>query len=49
VPVLSNDNEETLAARVLAVEHQLYPQAVRAIAEGRVNVIGEKVFITSAA
>jgi phosphoribosylglycinamide formyltransferase 1 len=49
VPVLEGDTEETLAARVLEVEHQIYPQAVRAIAEGRVNVIGEKVLITSAA
>jgi phosphoribosylglycinamide formyltransferase-1 len=30
VPVLPNDTEHTLAARVLAVEHQIYPQAVRA-------------------
>jgi phosphoribosylglycinamide formyltransferase 1 len=29
VPVLPNDTEHTLAARVLAVEHQIYPQAVR--------------------
>jgi phosphoribosylglycinamide formyltransferase-1 len=30
VPVLPNDTEHTLAVRVLAVEHQIYPQAVRA-------------------
>jgi phosphoribosylglycinamide formyltransferase 1 len=29
VPVLADDDEQTLAARVLAREHQLYPQAVR--------------------
>lgn len=33
VPVLDGDTEETLAARVLEVEHQLYPQALRLIAE----------------
>ena len=29
VPVMPNDSPETLAARVRAVEHQIYPQAVR--------------------
>lgn len=35
VPVERNDTAETLAARVLAAEHRIYPQAVRLIAEGR--------------
>ena len=35
VPVEANDTPETLAARVLAAEHQIYPQAVRLIAEDR--------------
>jgi phosphoribosylglycinamide formyltransferase-1 len=34
VPVLEGDTEETLAARVLEVEHRIYPQALRALAEG---------------
>ena len=38
VPVLSGDDEVRLAARVLAQEHRIYPQAVRWIAEGRVVV-----------
>ena len=37
VPVLAGDTEETLAARVLAVEHRIYPQAVRWFAEGRIE------------
>ncbi len=37
VPVLAGDTEEALAERVLEVEHQLYPQALRAVAEGRVT------------
>ncbi len=45
VPVQTNDTEETLAARVLEAEHIVYPEAVRLIAEGRVNVHQEKVFI----
>src|SRR5579864_8974968 len=35
VPVLEGDTEETLAQRVLEVEHRIYPQALRALAEGR--------------
>jgi phosphoribosylglycinamide formyltransferase-1 len=35
VPVFPGDTPETLAARVLEVEHILYPRALRAVAEGR--------------
>ena len=35
VPVLDDDNEDSLAARVLAQEHRIYPQAVRWFVEGR--------------
>ncbi len=38
VPVLAADDEDTLAARVLAAEHRIYPQAIRWICEGRVNL-----------
>ena len=38
VPVCDGDTEEALAARVLAVEHRIYPQALRALAEGRVRL-----------
>jgi phosphoribosylglycinamide formyltransferase-1 len=38
VPVLSGDTEATLAARVLDVEHRIYPQALRLVAEGRVTI-----------
>ncbi len=41
VPVLEGDTEESLAERVLAVEHRLYPQALRLVAEGRVGVAAE--------
>lgn len=37
VPVLADDTEESLAARVLAVEHRIYPQAVRWLAEDRIE------------
>ena len=38
VPVQDGDTEETLAARVLEVEHRIYPQALRLVAEGRVTL-----------
>ena len=38
VPVLPGDDEDTLAARVLAEEHRIYPQAVRWLCEDRVTM-----------
>lgn len=35
VTVSDDDTEESLAARVLEVEHKIYPRALRAVAEGR--------------
>ena len=40
VPVLKDDDETSLAARVLAVEHQLYPAALKMIASGSVRMSG---------
>ncbi len=37
VAVHDDDTEGTLAARVLEVEHRLYPRALRAVAEGRMR------------
>ena len=45
VPVLPNDTAETLAARVLAVEHRAYPLALRLVVEGRVRVVSDRVEI----
>lgn len=38
VPVLPDDNEDTLAARVLQQEHRIYPQAIHWFAEGRLQL-----------
>jgi len=38
VPVRADDTPDTLAARVLAQEHRIYPQAVRWFAEGRLEI-----------
>jgi phosphoribosylglycinamide formyltransferase-1 len=42
VPVAAGDTVETLAARVLEVEHRIYPAALKLVAEGRVNAIDEE-------
>ncbi len=38
VAVRADDNEATLASRVLAVEHHIYPMALKLLAEGRIQV-----------
>ena len=43
VPVLDGDDSHSLADRVLAQEHRIYPLAVRLITEGRVRVVDERV------
>lgn len=42
VPVLQDDDEESLTARIQEVEHRLLPEAVRLLAEGRVLVEGRR-------
>jgi phosphoribosylglycinamide formyltransferase-1 len=39
VPVREGDTADTLAARVLAVEHRIYPLALKLVAEGRVRIV----------
>jgi phosphoribosylglycinamide formyltransferase-1 len=43
VPVRSDDTAESLAVRILEVEHRLYPRAVRLLLEGRSRVEGRRV------
>ena len=43
VPVLSDDTPKTLAARVLAQEHRLYPMALRLVASGSARLEGARV------
>jgi phosphoribosylglycinamide formyltransferase-1 len=43
LPVHPGDTEDTLAARVLQAEHELYPHALRLVASGQVHVEGEHV------
>lgn len=43
VPVMPDDTPDRLSARVLKAEHQLYPEALRSVADGAVRVNGEKI------
>lgn len=45
VPVAPDDTEATLAARILAVEHAIYPAALQLCAMGRVHVVGRRVVV----
>lgn len=46
VPVHADDDEATLAARVLRQEHRIYPLAVRWFLEGRLRVVGSTVHVS---
>jgi len=46
VPVIAGDDAAALAARVLTVEHIIYPRAVRWFIEGRLAIEGERVALT---
>ena len=45
VPVLDDDTEETLAARVLVEEHRIFPLAVQWFAERRLRIEGNRVCV----
>ena len=45
VPVFDNDDEESLLKRIHIEEHKLYPQVVRWYAEGKLEIVGRKVFV----
>lgn len=49
VPVLDGDTPEQLAARVLALEHQMYPAAVRWFVEDRLRIEGNRVSVSDGA
>ena len=43
VPVLDNDSEGTLSARILEEEHSVYPEALKLIVSGGYQIIGRRV------
>ena len=48
VPVIEGETADALAARVLAVEHKIYPLALRLLAEGRLELEGGRCRIVDA-
>jgi phosphoribosylglycinamide formyltransferase 1 len=47
VPVLDSDTADSLAARILEQEHQLYPRAVRWFVEGKLTVTDGRVQVSA--
>tara|TARA_B100000315_G_C14594719_1_gene598152 strand:- start:3040 stop:3687 length:648 start_codon:yes stop_codon:yes gene_type:complete len=45
VPVEESDTEESLSARILAQEHQIFPKALQLYSDGRLQVVGGRVII----
>ncbi len=47
VPVLADDDEGRLAARVLEQEHRIYPQAIRWFLDGKLKLEGNRVTVSA--
>jgi phosphoribosylglycinamide formyltransferase 1 len=45
VPVLDEDTEETLSARILEQEHKIYPQAIGLVLEGKHRLVGRRFLV----
>ena len=45
VPVFPEDTEDSLASRILAQEHRIYPRAIQLYSEGRLRIEGRRVFV----
>ncbi|MFI5251861.1 MAG: phosphoribosylglycinamide formyltransferase [Bacteroidota bacterium] len=48
IPVACDDTPESLAKKVLRIEHELYPEVLKLFAAGRVEINGRQVFIIGA-
>jgi len=46
VPVLDDDTEDTLAARILVEEHRIYSEAIAFILSERWRIAGRRVIVT---
>jgi phosphoribosylglycinamide formyltransferase-1 len=49
VPVREGDTADTLAARVLTVEHRIYPLALKLVAQGRVRIVDGRCMVEGSA
>jgi phosphoribosylglycinamide formyltransferase-1 len=45
VPILDNDTEDTLSARILKQEHNIYSRAIQLYAEGRLRIVDRRVIV----
>jgi phosphoribosylglycinamide formyltransferase-1 len=48
VPILEDDDEESLSARILQQEHLIYPRAIQLFSEDRIKLDGRRVLIDGA-
>lgn len=48
VPAFADDDAQSLGARILKLEHRIYPQALAWIAQGRVRLVGRQVIVEGA-
>ncbi|HEY6010661.1 MAG TPA: phosphoribosylglycinamide formyltransferase [Nitrospirota bacterium] len=49
VPILDNDTEDTLSARILEQEHTIYSRAIQLYAEGRLRREGRRIILSDGA
>ena len=47
VPVLDADTEESLSARILEQEHQIYPKAIQYVLDGQIRIDGRRVLLVT--
>jgi phosphoribosylglycinamide formyltransferase 1 len=47
VEIIQEDTPESLAAKVLKIEHEIFPKALKAFAEGKIKIEGKKAWIMS--
>ena len=45
VPILNNDTEDSLSARILKQEHKIYSRAIQLFAEDRLRIEGRRVLV----
>jgi phosphoribosylglycinamide formyltransferase-1 len=48
VPILPDDTEKTLSERILKYEHLIYPQAIKWLTDGRIEIKGRNVIVKNA-
>jgi phosphoribosylglycinamide formyltransferase 1 len=47
VEIVQEDTPDLLAAKVIKIEHEIFPLAIKAFAEGKIKIEGKKAWITS--